>query len=158
LDRDGVIKQYVWFFDDGITGQGKKVIHAYDQPGRYRVGLTIRDDSGSRCAVAQDTMTVEVNAPPVADAGPDLEAFYGGAYDAVSFDGTRSFDPDGDPLTFHWDFGDGAVGTGPKVSHVYKRPGTFTVRLRVSDGTNTACNKSVDELKVTVKSRDTARR
>ena len=158
LDRDGVIKQYVWFFDDGITGQGKKVIHAYDQPGRYRVGLTIRDDSGSRCAVAQDTMTVEVNAPPVADAGPDLGAFYGGAYDAVSFDGTRSFDPDGDPLTFHWDFGDGAVGTGPKVSHVYKRPGTFTVRLRVSDGTNTACNKSVDELKVTVKSRDTARR
>jgi PKD repeat protein len=103
-------------------------------------------------------MTVEVNALPVAVAGPDLEAFYGGAYDAVLFDGTRSFDPDGDPLTYHWDFGDGITGTGPKVSHMYKSPGTFTVRLRVSDGTNTTCRESMDELKVTVKSRDTAGR
>ena len=120
--------------------------------------LTIHDDSGSNCAVAQDAMTVEVNALPVAVAGPDLEAFYGGAYDAVLFDGTRSFDPDGDPLTYHWDFGDGIAGTGPKVSHMYKSPGTFTVRLRVSDGTNTTCRESMDELKVTVKSRDIARR
>ena len=158
LDRDGVIKEYGWSFGDGVTGEGKQVVHVYDMPGQYRVLLTIRDDSGSRCAGAQDAMTVQVNAPPVADAGPDLETFHGGAYDAVLFDGTRSFDPDGDPLTYRWDFGDGAVGTGPKTSHVYKRPGSFTVRLRVSDGTNTVCSESEDELKVTVKSRDTARR
>jgi len=157
-DRDGVLREYGWFFGDGVTGEGRQVVHSYDRPGRYQVVLTIRDDSGSQCGVAQDVMAVEVNAPPVADAGQDLEAFHGGAYDAVLFDGTRSFDPDGDPLTYHWDFGDGAVGTGPKVSHVYKRPGKFTVRLRVSDGTNTTCRESIDELKVTMKSRDMARR
>jgi PKD repeat protein len=157
-DRDGVVTDYVWFFGDGVTGEGKKVSHAYDRPGRYRVVVTIRDDSGSQCGVAQDAMTVKVNASPVADAGPDLEAFYGGAYDAVLFDGTRSLDPDGDPLTYHWDFGDGTVGTGPKVSHVYKSPGTFTARLRVSDGSDTTCRESMDDLKVTVKSRDITRR
>ena len=66
---------------------------------------------------------------------------------------TNAGDADGDPLTYRWDFGDGAMGTGPKVSHAYKRPGTFTVHLRVSDGTNTACSESLDKLKVIVKSR-----
>jgi PKD repeat protein len=157
-DRDGVVKEYAWFFGDGATARGKKIVHTYERPGRYRVVLTVHDDSDTQCAMAYDIMMVEVNTPPVAAAGPDLETFYGGAYDAVIFDGTRSFDPDGDPLTYHWDFGDGTVGTGPKVSHVYKNPGTFTVRLRVSDGTNTACKESMDELKVTVKSRDAAKR
>lgn len=157
-DSDGVVEEYMWSFGDGVTAEGRQVVHGYDRPGRYRVVLAIHDDSGSNCAVAQDAMTVEVNALPVAVGGPDLEAFYGGAYDAVLFDGTRSFDPDGDPLTYHWDFGDGITGTGPRVSHMYKSPGTFTVRLRVSDGTNTTCRESMDELKVTVKSRDIAGR
>jgi len=157
-DRDGLVKGYAWFFGDGVTAKGKKVVHAYDLPGRYRVVLTVHDDSDTQCAMAYDVRMVKVNTPPVASAGPDMETFYGGAYDAVIFDGTRSFDPDGDPLTYHWDFGDGTVGTGPKVSHVYKSPGTFTVRMRISDGTNTACKESIDELKVTVKSRDTTKR
>jgi PKD repeat protein len=157
-DRDGVVKEWAWFLGDGATAKGKNVVHAYERPGRYRVVLTVHDDSDTQCTMAYDVMMVEVNTPPVAVAGPDLETFYGGAYDAVIFDGTRSFDPDGDPLTYHWDFGDGTIGTGPKVSHVYKNPGTFTARLRVSDGTNTGCKESMDELKVTVKSRDTAKR
>jgi hypothetical protein len=39
------------------------------------------------------------NRPPVANAGPDIET---NNSLVVPLDGTRSFDPDGDPLTFSW--------------------------------------------------------
>jgi DNA-binding beta-propeller fold protein YncE len=47
------------------------------------------------------------------------------------------------PITaYHWHFGDGSsiTTTGPTVTHVYGAPGTYDVRLRVTDaaGTSTA--------------------
>ncbi|MGH7645990.1 MAG: PKD domain-containing protein [Gemmatimonadales bacterium] len=53
---------------------------------------------------------------------------------AVSFDGRGSSDPDGDPLTYAWDFGDGARGTGATGSHPYERAGSYRSTLTVADG------------------------
>jgi len=53
---------------------------------------------------------------------------------AVPFDATETTDPEGDALTFAWEFGDGITDTGPTPSHQYSRAGDFTVRLTVSDG------------------------
>ncbi|HEX4915707.1 MAG TPA: PKD domain-containing protein, partial [Vicinamibacterales bacterium] len=67
-------------------------------------------------------------------------AHVGGPYSgeagaAIAFDGKSSTDPDGDPLTFSWDFGDGSQpGTGDAPSHAYQTSGAFTVTLTVSDG------------------------
>jgi glucose/arabinose dehydrogenase len=53
----------------------------------------------------------------------------------VDFDGRTSTDPDGDPLTYTWDFGDGSPpATGPTARHTYTQTGVFTARLTVSDG------------------------
>ncbi len=54
----------------------------------------------------------------------------------VSFDATASTDPDGDALTYEWDFtGDGTFdATGATTSHTYTELGAYTARLRVSDG------------------------
>ncbi len=52
----------------------------------------------------------------------------------VVFDGRASTDPDGDPLTHAWEFGDGTRGGGERVAHVFHEAGTFTVRLTVGDG------------------------
>lgn len=52
----------------------------------------------------------------------------------VTFDGSTSNDPDGDPLTYSWDFGDGATGVGVTTSHIYTTGGTYNARLTVSDG------------------------
>lgn len=55
---------------------------------------------------------------------------------AVQFSGAGSSDPEGEPLTYTWAFGDGtAGGTGATVAHTYTRPGVYTARLTVSDGT-----------------------
>jgi PKD repeat protein len=72
-----------------------------------------------------------VNRCPTADAnGP----YTGIVNVAVQFDGSGSSDPDGDPLTYAWDFGDGNVGAGVMPTHPYAATGTFTVTLTVSDG------------------------
>ncbi len=54
---------------------------------------------------------------------------------AVSFSSAGSNDPDGDALTYQWDFGDGsATSTAPNPAYTYTTPGTYTARLTVTDG------------------------
>jgi hypothetical protein len=53
----------------------------------------------------------------------------------VSFTGSASTDPDGDPLTYEWDFGDGSAHSAQaNPSHRYTRLGRFVAQLTVSDG------------------------
>jgi hypothetical protein len=54
----------------------------------------------------------------------------------------RAGDPDGDPLTYQWNFGDGETATGDQVSHVYQSSGVFTVTLTASDGQASATSQT----------------
>lgn len=53
----------------------------------------------------------------------------------VTFDASGSSDPEGDALTYDWDFtGDGTFdASGVSVKHTYTELGQFTARLRVTD-------------------------
>jgi hypothetical protein len=53
----------------------------------------------------------------------------------AQFDGGESHDPDGDPLVYRWDFGDGTTSSDPRPVHVFATADhDATVRLTVSDG------------------------
>ncbi len=52
----------------------------------------------------------------------------------ISLDGSNSTDPDGDDLTFSWNFGDGNTSSEEVPSHTFAQAGEYTVTLTVSDG------------------------
>jgi uncharacterized repeat protein (TIGR01451 family) len=53
----------------------------------------------------------------------------------VHFDASGSSDPNGDSLTYRWDFHDGTFGEGRTVSHRFNQKGPRIITLWVSDGT-----------------------
>jgi len=53
----------------------------------------------------------------------------------VNFDAGESSDPDGDTLSYEWDFGDGSPhATGVTASHTYTTMNVFVAKVTVSDG------------------------
>jgi hypothetical protein len=54
--------------------------------------------------------------------------------ETVCLSGSNSTDPDGDPLTYLWDFGDGSISTEPNPCHKYLNAGMYSLRLVVNDG------------------------
>ena len=64
---------------------------------------------------------------------------------SVTFDAGTSSDPEGRPLEFEWDFGNGSMATGPNVSYTYTNVedtvSVFSITLTVKDihgGSDTA--------------------
>ncbi|GMW01361.1 MAG: hypothetical protein AMXMBFR84_24980 [Candidatus Hydrogenedentota bacterium] len=100
-----------WDFGDGTTGVGQNVIHQYTAPGCYDVSLTVTLSNGfCGTATINDAVCIGVddipNRPPVADAGDDRTEFLTNLgkqeSGSVELDGTESFDPDGDTITYSW--------------------------------------------------------
>jgi hypothetical protein len=60
---------------------------------------------------------------------------------AVTFAGAAS-DPEGAPLTYTWQFGDGGSASGASVAHTYAA-GTYSARLAVYDGTTTVMSAPI---------------
>ena len=146
-DPDNDKLSYTWDFGDGTTTSGVKANHSYAKGGLYKATLFVDDAKDSDCSGSTKVHYINVNTPPVAEAGPNLLVCLN---DSIEFDGTKSYDPDDDTLTYTWDFGDGQTADGPKVNHAYKNIGVYKVVLTVTDKTGTKCDKSIDTLVATV--------
>ena len=134
--------------DDGTLPDPKiEDVKYLDSNGNYVYLGSYDDDISDTNRNARVEFTV--NRAPTANAtveGPTTSIVEGNT--SIEFNGTNSSDPDGNSLSYEWDFGDGTTETGETVSHNYsdavsKRGGseTFSPDLTVDDGLG---KKSVD--------------
>ncbi len=133
-DPDGSIVSYAWDFNgDSVTdATGVSTSYAFPSSGVHSVRLTVTDDDS-----ASDTVTRTISVSPTANQPPNA-SFTATPTTAqpnewVSFDASASGDPDGTITDYAWAFGDGTTGTGRTTFHRYTSPGTYSVRLTVTD-------------------------
>jgi len=127
-DPAGSITAYNWDFGDGNSGTGKLTAHTYQNYGTFAAKLTVRNS---------DNQTVSISKNIKADAPPKASFVYnpnpGRLPVKVNYDASGSSDPDGQIVSYSWDFGDGGHGAGKNVSHSYAKEGTYTTTLTVKD-------------------------
>lgn len=119
-------------------------INAGDVVYRHQTGasdsftFTLSDDEGGELTAQAFAITVEANQPPVISDPQAEQGVREG--DAVALS-VQIDDPEDDLVAVTWDFGDGSPPQSgsplTSVSHVYQRPGSFTVTVTADDGQNT---------------------
>jgi len=83
------------------------------------------------------------NQPPIAAISSNKT--FGASPLSVDFSSSGSIDPDGGPLQYLWNFGDGTTSTQANPKHIYSGTGilSFTVTLTVTDRTSLSNSKSL---------------
>lgn len=97
--------------------------------GAYPVTFSATDGLASDSEAITITIAAG-NDPPVANPGGPYQGATG---QPVSFNGSGSSDPNGDNLSYAWDFGDGQSGSGATPTHTYAIAGAYLVTLTVTD-------------------------
>jgi len=108
----------------------------------YYLDLGYSDTTGSfGVSKVRRIRYVSTNQPPVVVASASPRS--GPPPLDVSFSSAGSNDPEGQPLTYSWDFGDGSpLSTAANPSHTYAA-GQYSARLTVSDGVNTSVSTPI---------------
>ena len=119
---------------DGPTGD---VVYLTEGPegALYYIDLGVSDTTGTvGISKIHRIRFTGANQPPVAQASATPST--GPTPLTVNFSSAGSSDPEGQPLTYSWNFGDSTTSILANPSHTYSTPGPYQVRLTVSDGVN----------------------
>jgi len=108
-------------FSEEIDGLNKTTVYDFQAGGKNSIGEGWGEIENFTTAANQQPVAIIV-AVNSADKKSD-----------VTFDGSTSYDPDGDIVNYTWDFDDGVIGYGSVVTHQFQTSGAFTVTLHVTD-------------------------
>lgn len=129
--------EFWWYLDDQAIW---KVADGFIDSVEVALVFGVRDSSDQWAYQLQYLVLADVNDPPD-DPGPIHYRVLGGEIDTPGYTGmTVDFwvdeieDPDGDNLTYRWDFGDGQTCAGREVHHDYSKEGYMTVQMWADDG------------------------
>ena len=124
---------YAWDFGDGSEPVDRRnAVHTYTEPGTYTATVTATDPDGESGSAEVEVVV----SAPTANRAPTVRA----AADPTSGPGplrvrfsAAGSDPDRDPLSYVWDFGDGVRAGGRAATHSYSQPGTYEATVTVTD-------------------------
>ncbi len=150
-DVNGDALNYRWLVDNDepIGTNSSTVSHQFKSPGKHIIKVQVEDGISARFVdntpveairqinitggIYQDAGILVENRPP--------EVLIRGVLPGTSGDTDTQFafyaegtDPDGDLLTYAWDFGDGSRASIQNVAYKYIAPGEYPVKVQVSDG------------------------
>ncbi|MBD3328040.1 PKD domain-containing protein [Candidatus Peregrinibacteria bacterium] len=147
-DADDNIVDYSWDFDgDGTEdAAGETATFVYKQAGIYNATLTVTDSENNE---ANAILVIQVGQQPL-QARITAEPVEGVAPLTVTFDASGSSYPEGQIVSYEWNFGDGSpkrIDTS-KVTYKYTKIGTFTASVTAIASDNT---RSTAEIPVSVR-------
>ena len=133
-DADGDPLTYTWDFGDGATSSDQNPSHAYATVGDFIATVTVTDPAG---ATGTAQIAISVSKAPIPHLQTSDVVAFGGL--SFTFDASASTDPENAIASYDWDFGDGTPhGSGQVISKVYDNPGTYTMKLTVTDSAGVA--------------------
>jgi CSLREA domain-containing protein len=117
---------YTWNFGDGALGSGANASHTYAAIGVYTATVTGTNSLNSQIA---STMAVVIDRAIVGlRASNDSPTRLGGT---TTFTATIG---DGSNVTYTWNFGDAATGSGANTTHVYGAVGSYVALVTATNG------------------------
>jgi hypothetical protein len=130
---------YTWTVDGKAqsgTSSAFKYVPGYNDSGSHKLKVVVKGPDGTCGLSAEHEWTVTVLNKNRAPTGLIEQPTNGAGLKTgtnVKFKAS-GIDPDGQSVTFRWDFGDGQKTDGPEASHKYSKKGPYTVTLTVTDG------------------------
>lgn len=137
-DSDDGVASYLWSQVEGdpvSLSDPTSAVTTFTAPKTDTLGknvklrLTVKDHGGLQGTADSSIFITQgeiSNTPPVADFSYDTRRTRATFYD-------KSIDKDGTIVSRFWDFGDGQTSTDNNPRHYYRRYGTYTVTLTVTD-------------------------
>lgn len=133
-DPDGGPVSYQWDFGNGGASTEKRPGQIYFSDGIYNVTMTATDDDGQTCGatlrLVLDEGGTNNRASPGVWAEPAILVVEAGQEAPFS---SSAVDPQGQDLSYNWDFGDGSTSAEVNPAHTYVSAGRYPVTLSVTD-------------------------
>ncbi|MBN2392910.1 MAG: PKD domain-containing protein [Anaerolineae bacterium] len=120
---------YTWAFGDGTLDSGKVVQHIYSDAGFYTATVTATNSLNSLTATTHVTITAVT---PVTG----LLAFNDSPTPLGNVTMLSATVESGNGVTYTWDFGDGALGNGAVIQHIYPDTGFYTATVTATNSVN----------------------
>jgi len=134
------IETYTWDWNDGsdpLVTADPVVSHVFVTASEYDIGIELNTESGQSVSISK-----KVSISPIGSGEPPVALFsftrpenwQPGA--VINFNAADSYDPEGTPLSYNWDFGDGYVSgplDQPEIEHTFTMEGDVYVTLTITD-------------------------
>jgi plastocyanin len=118
---------FIWHLGDGTTLTGPKVSYCYKELRNYLVTLDVQNNRTKEIRKAEKTYQVALAEQEVLDFTQSATRVHVG--EMVTFEAPAAVLPACENVQLIWDYRDGLQGRGRKVTHSFRKPGTFYVRL-----------------------------